>query len=130
MYKKFHSNYISIDYNRSKKPPLIGKFFKLDYGPHIKDYVMRYDNNLFTPGREVIIEAKNSANPIKTSKLILASLILIDGYISFGDEIPEIKPLLNNKNKNNEIKSYKNGVKDYIRPGISLACMIACKHLI
>lgn len=117
MYKKFHSNYISIDYDKNKKPLFVGKFFKLNYGPNIKG-----------SGREIIIEAKDITNAIKASKLILASLILIDGYMLWNNEIPEIKPFLNSKEENDEeIELYKNGMKDFCRPGILLACMIACK---
>jgi hypothetical protein len=130
MYKKFHSNYISVDYDKNKKPLFIGNFFKLNYVPSIKGFCMHYvnhDNNLHTPGREIIIEAKDSTNAIKASKLILASLILIDSYMFINDKIPEIKPFLNNKEENDEIEFYKNGMKDFCRPGILLACMIACK---
>lgn len=123
MYNKFHSNYISNDYNFHKKPPFKGKYFNLNYGSPIQDGGPVLPNSSIVHEREVIIETKNINNAIRASKLILASLILIDGYISMIDEIPEVTPILGNeKNKENISTIY-----DLKRPNIPLACMIACK---
>jgi len=123
MYKKFHSNYISNDYNFHKKPPFKGKYFYLDYGPPIQDGGPVLPNSSIVQGREVIIEAKDINNAIRASKLIFTSLILIDSHVLMIDEIPVVTPILGNK----ENKEYLSKTYDFKRPDVPLACMIACK---
>jgi len=123
MYKKFHSNYTPIDYNYHKIPPFKGKYFVLNYGTPIQDGGPVLPKSSIVQEREVIIEAKDINNAIRASKLICASLVLIDSYIFMIDEIPVVTPILGNeKNKENFSTTY--GFK---RPDIPLACMIACK---
>lgn len=123
MYKKFHSNYIPIDYNYHKMPPFKGKYFVLNYGPPIQDGGPVLPKSSIVQEREVIIEAKNINNAIRASKLIFASLILIDSYVLMIDEIPVVTAILGNeKNKEYFFTTY-----DFKRPDIPLACMIACK---
>lgn len=123
IYKEFHSNYVSIDYNFHKKPPFKGKYFYLDYGPPIQDGCPVLPDSSMVQGREVMIEAKDISNAIRASKLIFASLILIDSYIFMIDEIPAVIPILDNE----ENKEYSPKIYNFKRPDIPLACMIACK---
>jgi len=131
MYNKFHLNYISNDYNFHKRPPFRGKYFILNYGPPLQDGGPVLPNSSIVQEREVIIETKNINNAIRASKLILASLILIDGYISMIDEIPEVTPILGNE-ENKENFSTENffmydKIYSFSIENIPLACMIACK---
>jgi len=131
MYKEFHSNYISNDYNYHKTPPFKGKYFVLNYGSPIQDGGPVLPNSSIVQEREIIIEAKDIYNAIRASKLIFASLIVIDSCVLMIDEIPVVTPIMDNKRDKEDISREKffitDKINDFKRQNIPLACMIACK---